>query len=375
MSYVRGNEVRGVRRFVSRYKPIIFDLCDYVLPTGFTPVTSAADFGYDGILGVFAAAGVQLDKLDGNGWAAVHIAVRRGHREALKVICDSGSNLNIKAPAGWSAMHIAIAKGTMEGIKMLIAAGADINAAGPQGWGVLHLACNLGRRDFVEVLLNHRGTTAEVQTESGATALYVAAQNGSTAIANLLYDRALASKSDGWTPIHVAAAFGHLEMVKLLVANKTDLTVVNSDGNTPLFVAVQNQKTEVVNFLVKNTNAAKTEGQVASRSGWGVLHTAVALNDKTLTSLLLEAGLSVNERMAHGDTPLQIALSNQNEEMVNYLLTKKAAPNMDDGHGTYPLHMAAKLTNKVFTELLLKYEADIYARDGNKATALHHAAR
>jgi ankyrin repeat protein len=163
--------------------------------------------------------------------------------------------------------------------------------------------------------------------------------------------------------------------VQLLVDHKTDVAVTNSDGSTPLCVAVQNQQREVVEFLLQKTAAAKAEGKVPSKSGWGVVHIAVALNDRPMTALLLEAGLSINERMTHGETPLQIALANQNADMVQYLLKNKASCNMDDGHGTYPLHMAAKLKNRAFTDMLIKYEADIYARDGNAATALHQAAR
>jgi ankyrin repeat protein len=80
MSYIEANEIRGARRFATRYKPIIVDLCASILPTGFTPVTSAADFNHAGVLQVLAGFGVPLDRVDGNGWAAIHIAVRRGYK-------------------------------------------------------------------------------------------------------------------------------------------------------------------------------------------------------------------------------------------------------------------------------------------------------
>ncbi len=103
---------------------------------------------------------------------------------------------------------------------------------------------------------------------------------------------------------------------------------------------VQNQQRDVVELLLAKTSAAKTEGRLPSKSGWGVLHTAVALNDRALTALLLEAGLSINERMSHGETSLQIALVNQSADMVQFLFKNKAAPNMDDGHGTYPITLS-----------------------------------
>ena len=46
---------------------------------GWTPVTSAADYGNADVVRVIGEADVNMEQLDGNGWSALHAAARRGH--------------------------------------------------------------------------------------------------------------------------------------------------------------------------------------------------------------------------------------------------------------------------------------------------------
>jgi ankyrin repeat protein len=86
---------------------------------------------------------------------------------------------------------------------------------------------------------------------------------------------------DGWTPLHLAAFFGHLDAAKLLLETGADVQAVsgNSLANTPLHAA--------------------TAGR----------HSDVAL-------LLLERGADPTAVDSGGYTPLQIAAQNQLESVV-----------------------------------------------------------
>ena len=42
---------------------------------------------------------------------------------------------------------------------------------------------------------------------------------------------------EGWTPLHVAAAMGHIQMINLLVNEGASLVAINNDDKMPINVA------------------------------------------------------------------------------------------------------------------------------------------
>jgi ankyrin repeat protein len=55
--------------------------------------------------------------------------------------------------------------------------------------------------------------------------------------------------NDGWTPLHKAAANGHIEMVKLLLAKGAYRSSEYQDGTTPLQLATKNKHKEIQTLL------------------------------------------------------------------------------------------------------------------------------
>jgi ankyrin repeat protein len=54
---------------------------------------------------------------------------------------------------------------------------------------------------------------------------------------------------NGDTPLHCAAAFGHYEVVQLLLNSGADKNIKNKFGMTPLTYAKNNNHTEIINLL------------------------------------------------------------------------------------------------------------------------------
>lgn len=56
----------------------------------------------------------------------------------------------------------------------------------------------------------------------------------------------------GWTPLNAASANGHIEVVRLLLENRADITVVDKKGGMPLLTASWYGHVKVVKLLLEN---------------------------------------------------------------------------------------------------------------------------
>jgi uncharacterized protein len=58
-----------------------------------------------------------------------------------------------------------------------------------------------------------------------------------------------ATSKDGWTPLHLAAHFGHAPVVETLIANNADVNARTTDGRTALALAEAAAQTGVAALL------------------------------------------------------------------------------------------------------------------------------
>ncbi len=60
-------------------------------------------------------------------------------------------------------------------------------------------------------------------------------------------------EGNGWTALHAASAFGHLDIAKLLLRQeKVDINALDKSNRTPLFHAVDRNQYKTVNYLLEN---------------------------------------------------------------------------------------------------------------------------
>uniref|UniRef100_A0A8D0KSA2 Uncharacterized protein n=1 Tax=Strix occidentalis caurina TaxID=311401 RepID=A0A8D0KSA2_STROC len=125
------------------------------------------------------------------------------------------------------------------------------------------------------------------------------------------------------TPLHLACANGHADVVRFLVQENCRLNLVDNFKRSPLMTAVQCQQEECVAILLEHgadPNLADADGNTA-------LHLAVLSANTAVTGLLLEHHANADAQNQEGYTPLHLAVSKHQEKMEG-LLQKKGA----DGH-------------------------------------------
>jgi ankyrin repeat protein len=165
------------------------------------------------------------------------------------------------------------------------------------------------------------------------------------------------------TPLIVAAAYGHTEVVKLLLDKGAHVNMGNEGGETALHYAARHGHTKVMQILLEHGADPKLKG-----TGCGTpLQWAVRGGQTQSVKMLLDYGVNINQRGTDGETALATAVS-EYPDMVSFLISLGADVNARAENGCTPLHKAYWAENKEVARLLLQRGADptLQCNDGFK---------
>lgn len=184
----------------------------------------------------------------------------------VKFLVENGANINQPDNEGWIPLHAAASCGYLDIAEFLIGQGAHVGAVNSEGDTPLDIAEEEAMEELLQNEVNRQGVDIEAarkeeerimlrdarqwlnsghindvrHAKSGGTALHVAAAKGYTEVLKLLiqagYDVNI-KDYDGWTPLHAAAHWGKEEACRILVDNLCDMEMVNKVGQTAFDVA------------------------------------------------------------------------------------------------------------------------------------------
>jgi len=202
---------------------------------------------------------------------------------------------------------------------------------------------------------------------AGCMSIHTAARGGNLAeIKKQLAWGANPNNKTFWykdTPLIVAAAYGHTEVVKLLLERGAHVNTGNEGGETALHYAARHGHTKVMQILLEHGADPKLKG-----TGCGTpLQWAVRGGQNRSVKTLLDYGVNINQRGTGGETALAIAVSDY-PDIVSFLISLGADVNTRADNGCTPLHKAYWAENKQVARLLLERGADpaIQCNDGFK---------
>ena len=123
------------------------------------------------------------------------------------------------------------------------------------------------------------------------------------------------SSQDSETALHMAADFGHVECVALLLEAGADKDAADENGQTALHAAAWNGHSEVVKLLLE----AGADKDLADFYWRTALHLAAAHGHSEVVKLLLDAGADKDATDFGGNTALDWATKNHHLEVVRLL--------------------------------------------------------
>jgi uncharacterized protein len=182
---------------------------------------------------------------------------------------------------------------------------------------VLH-CCYVGAPELAPTLLRGRALEAcEAAALGDAAALRTAIENDD--------DARVRRSSDGWTPLHLAAFFGHVDAVALLIdlGAPLDALSTNATRNTPLHAALAGATHHAI---VRRLIFAGAEIDARGAHAITPLHLAASRGDTTLCDLLIHRGAEIHARMEDGTTPAMLATARGHAELGTRLASLTTTP-------------------------------------------------
>ncbi|XP_055506520.1 protein phosphatase 1 regulatory subunit 12A isoform X3 [Leucoraja erinacea] len=210
--------------------------------------------------------GSDINYANVDGLTALHQACIDDNLDMVKFLVEHSANINQPDNEGWIPLHAAASCGYTDIALYLISRGANVAAVNSEGETPLDIAEEEAMEELLQEEISRQGVDIEAarkeeerimlrdarqwlnsgqindsrHPKSGGTALHVAAAKGYSEVLKLLiqagYDVNI-KDYDGWTPLHAAAHWGKEETCRILVESFCDMEMINKVGQTAFDVA------------------------------------------------------------------------------------------------------------------------------------------
>lgn len=238
--------------------------------------------------------GADINYANVDGLTALHQACIDDNVDMVTFLVEHGACINQPDNEGWIPLHAAASCGYLDIAEYLISQGASVGVVNSEGETPLDIAEEEAMEELLQNEINRQGVDIEAarkeeerimlrdarqwlnsgqiqdvrHTKSGGTALHVAAAKGYVEVLKLLiqagYDVNI-KDYDGWTPLHAAAHWGKEEACRILVENLCDMDIMNKMGQTAFDVADE----DVLGYLEelqKKQNLLRSEKKDVKKS-------------------------------------------------------------------------------------------------------------
>lgn len=194
-----------------------------------------------------------------------NVVLVAANSDVVKVLADYGAKFNMKST---SRLEMAVHLNELE-VMGFLGEREDLETALCGGETALHIAASRGKVELVQILLYENFVNANSTSSNAKTPLHGAARCGNLAIVKLLLDcdaDVNAVDDFGYTPLTIAAQWGHNEVVKELVEKGAIVHSYANDLTHPISYA-NNLDWKTVKMLIERGEEQLAKGVMQRQRG------------------------------------------------------------------------------------------------------------
>ncbi|KFY30167.1 hypothetical protein V494_08239 [Pseudogymnoascus sp. VKM F-4513 (FW-928)] len=198
---------------------------------GRTALYHAATNGFSSVIEVLLDGGAEISAPDWHQWTPLHFACKHGHVAAARLLVNRGADISAKCNAGRSPIFNAVESNNLELAEFLLSKGCDPKSRENLGSTPLHRAVENGLYEMSKLLVRY-GSQVDAEADSKTTVLDWAIRGRDVRVAIFILE-ALAkmppANALGSSPLHLAAALGLPQAVKILIDKGYDVNLKTLD--------------------------------------------------------------------------------------------------------------------------------------------------
>lgn len=247
--------------------------------------------------------GYPINHVDLKGTTPLSHAVYENRKDCVIWLLENGADVNHAENDGITSFFYACARGCLDIAKILLNYGADCEKPNNNGVTPFHAACIKGQLEVVEWLLSTNKIDIHSLSKIDTTPLISAYVNSQEATCKLLLKNKVdvnqQTKPSSISILHIACLKGDLTFVKkLMEEHHANINLANDDGETPLYIACE-----------RAILAYKT-----------ALPFGEEVKNRVFIKSLLKLGANPYSQNSQGKTVLELALENEYKELIQLLL-------------------------------------------------------
>nr|XP_033783871.1 protein phosphatase 1 regulatory subunit 12A-like isoform X2 [Geotrypetes seraphini] len=276
------------------------------------------------------AAGAHINGTNVDGLTALHQACIDENFDMVQFLVENGAYVNQPDNEGWTPLHAAASCGFVEIAAYLIKHGAKIAAVNSEGELPLDVAHENAMEKLLKAEIKKQGIDLEVARQeeeqlmlrdarqwvnkrkqedirhpkTGATALHVAAAKGYMEVMKLLLQLGFdvnICDNDGWTPLHAAAHWGQQEACRLLVEELCNMEAINKVGQTPFDVVDESLESLLEDLKKKQSELRLEKEKQKKNPSLMLIETSVSQNPAGRTRRSSISRMSSKEKISLHD--------------------------------------------------------------------------